>query len=153
PSAVRPMGAGIPTEKPRDFRNSSRRLLSLLRADRVPVWWIIALATVGVGLTLVGPKILGHATHLDLRGLLRPAGIDLAKLHMVLLGALGLFLASSGLTYVSAYLMAGIIQRTMRRMRADVEDTLHRLALAYVDAQQRGDLLGRVTNDIDNVAQ
>ena len=153
PSAVRPMGAGVPTEKPRDFRNSSRRLLSLLRADRVPVWWIIALATVGVGLTVVGPKILGHATDLVVRGLLRPSGIDFAELHMVLLGALGLFLASSGLTYVSAYLMAGIIQRTMRRMRADVEDKLHRLPLAYVDAQQRGDLLGRVTNDIDNVAQ
>ena len=153
PSAVRPMGAGIPTEKPRDFRNSSRRLLSLLRADRVPVWWIVALATVGVGLTVVGPKILGHATDLVIRGLMSPSGIDFAELHMVLLGALGLFLASSGLTYVSAYLMAGIIQRTMRRMRADVEDKLHRLPLAYVDGQQRGDLLSRVTNDIDNIAQ
>ncbi|HET9609754.1 MAG TPA: hypothetical protein VFP06_09100, partial [Acidimicrobiales bacterium] len=51
PSAVRPMGPGIPAEKPRDFRTSSRRLLALLREDRVPVWWIVALATVGVGLT------------------------------------------------------------------------------------------------------
>jgi len=153
PSAVRPMGAGIPAEKPRDFRNSSRRLLALLREDRVPVWWIVALATVGVGLTVVGPKILGHATDLVIRGLLSPSGIDFGELHLVLLGALALFLASSGLTYVSAYLMAGIIQRTMRRMRAEVEDKLHRLPLAYVDRQQRGDLLSRVTNDIDNVAQ
>jgi ATP-binding cassette, subfamily B, multidrug efflux pump len=153
PSAVRPMGAGIPTEKPRDFRNSSRRLLSLLREDHVPVWWIVALATVGVALTVVGPLILGHATDLIVQGLLSPSGIDFGELHMVLLGALALFLASSGLTYVSAYLMAGIIQRTMRRMRADVEDKLHRLPLAYVDGQQRGDLLSRVTNDIDNIAQ
>ncbi|MDD9368639.1 MAG: ABC transporter ATP-binding protein [Acidimicrobiales bacterium] len=152
PTAVRPMGAGIPTEKARDFANSSRRLLSLLREDRVPVWWIIALATVGVGLTVVGPKILGHATDLVIRGLQSPSGIDFAELHMVLLGALALFLASSGLSYVSAYLMAGIIQRTMRRMRASVEDKLHRLPLAYVDSQPRGDLLSRVTNDIDNVA-
>ena len=152
PTAVRPMGAGIPTEKARDFANSSRRLLSLLREDRVPVWWIIALATIGVGLTVVGPKILGHATDLVIRGLQSPSGIDFAELHMVLLGALALFLASSGLTYVSAYLMAGIIQRTMRRMRASVEDKLHRLPLAYVDSQPRGDLLSRVTNDIDNVA-
>jgi ATP-binding cassette, subfamily B, multidrug efflux pump len=153
PSAVRPMGAGIPTEKARDFRNSSRRLLSLLREDHVPVWWIVALATVGVALTVVGPLILGHATDLIVQGLLSPSGIDFGELHMVLLGALALFLASSGLTYVSAYLMAGIIQRTMRRMRADVEDKLHRLPLAYVDGQQRGDLLSRVTNDIDNIAQ
>jgi hypothetical protein len=114
------MGAGIPTEKARDLRNSSRRLLALLREDRVPVWWIVALATVGVALTVVGPKILGHATDLVIRGLLSPSGIDFAELHMVLLGALALFLASSGLTYVSAYLMAGIIQRTMLRLRAGV---------------------------------
>jgi ATP-binding cassette subfamily B protein len=153
PSAVRPMGAGIPTEKARDMRNSSRRLLALLREDRVPVWWIVALATVGVALTVVGPKILGHATDLVIRGLLSPSGIDFGELHMVLLGALALFLASSGLTYVSAYLMAGIIQRTMLRLRADVEDKLHRLPLSYVDRHQRGDLLSRVTNDIDNIAQ
>jgi ATP-binding cassette subfamily B multidrug efflux pump len=153
PSSVRPMGAGIPTEKARDFRNSSRRLLALLRADRVPVWWIVALAAVGVALTVVGPLILGHATDLVVDGLLSPSGIDFGELHMVLLGALALFLGSSGLTYVSAYLMAGIIQRTMRRLRAEVEDKLHRLPLSYVDRQQRGDLLSRVTNDIDNVAQ
>ena len=153
PSAVRPMGPGIPAEKPRDFHNSSRRLLALLREDRVPVWWIVALATVGVGLTVIGPRILGHATDLVIRGLLSPSGIDFRELHMVLLGALALFLVSSGLTYVSAYLMAGIIQRTMRRMRAEVEDKLHRLPLSYVDRQQRGDLLSRVTNDIDNIAQ
>ncbi|HET9609435.1 MAG TPA: ABC transporter ATP-binding protein, partial [Acidimicrobiales bacterium] len=147
------MSAGIPTEKARDFANSSRRLLFLLRQDRVPVWWIIALATVGVGLTVIGPRSRGHATDLVIRGLLSPSGIDFGELHMVLLGALALFLASSGLTYVSAYLMAGIIQRTMRRMRAEVEDKLHRLPLSYVDRQQRGDLLSRVTNDIDNIAQ
>ena len=114
PAAVRPMGAGIPTEKARDFRSSSRRLLALLREDRLPVWWIVALATVGVALTVVGPKILGHATDLVISGLQSPSGIDFGELHMVLLGALALFLASSGLTYLSAYLMAGIIHRTMR---------------------------------------
>jgi ATP-binding cassette subfamily B protein len=147
------MGAGIPTEKPRDFRNSSRRLLALLREDRVPVWWIVTLSAVGVALTVIGPKILGDATDLVIEGVQSPAGIDFAQLHRLLLGALVLFLASSGLTYMAAYLMAGIIQRTMRRMRAEVEHKLHRLPLSYVDRQQRGDLLSRVTNDIDNIAQ
>ena len=95
----------------------------------MPVWPIVALATVGVGLTVVGPKILGHATDLVIQGVQSPSGIDFGELHMVLLGALALFLASSGLTYVSAYLMAGIIQRTMPRLRAEVEDKLHRLPL------------------------
>jgi len=150
---VRTFGPGIPTEKPRNFRNSSLRLLTLLRQDKVPISAIVTLASLGVALTVVGPKILGHATDLIIGGLQSPTGIDFGELHMVLLGALALFLASSGITYVSAYLMAGIIQRTMRRMRADVEDKLNRLPLSYVDHHQRGDLLSRVTNDIDNIAQ
>ena len=101
PSTVRPMGPGIPTEKARDFRSSSRRLLSLLRQDRVPVWSIVALASVGVALTVVGPKILGHATDIVIRGVQSPSGIDFADLHRVLLGALALFLGSSVLTYGS----------------------------------------------------
>ncbi len=153
PSSVRTFGPGIPTEKPRNFRNSSLRLLTLLRQDKVPISAIVTLASLGVALTVVGPKILGHATDLIIGGLQSPTGIDFGELHMVLLGALALFLASSGITYVSAYLMAGIIQRTMRRMRADVEDKLNRLPLSYVDHHQRGDLLSRVTNDIDNIAQ
>jgi ATP-binding cassette, subfamily B, multidrug efflux pump len=153
PSSVRPMGAGIPTEKARDFRSSSMRLLVMLRQDRMPISAIVALATVGVALTVVGPKILGHATDLIIEGVTSPAGIDFGQLHMVLLGLMVLFLASSGITYVSAYLMAGIIQRTMHRLRAEVEDKLHRLPLSYVDRHQLGDLLSRVTNDIDNVAQ
>ena len=153
PSSVRPMGAGIPTEKARDFRNSSLRILALLREDRMPISPIVALATVGVALTVVGPKILGHATDLIIAGVTSPSGIDFGELHMVLLGLLVLFLASSGITYISAYLMAGIIQRTMHRLRAAVEDKLNRLPLSYVDRQQLGDLLSRVTNDIDNVAQ
>ena len=57
------------------------------------------------------------------------------------------------LSYCQAYLLAGVVQRTMFRLRADVEDKLNRLPLRYVDRQPRGDLLSRVTNDIDNVAQ
>jgi ATP-binding cassette subfamily B protein len=147
------MGVGVPTEKARDLRSSSVRLLSRLRDDPVPIWSAALLAVVGVALTVVGPKILGEATDVVIEGVVRPEGIDLGRLRRTLLGALALFLASSGVTYASAHLMAGIIQRTMRRLRGEVEDKLHRLPLSYVDAQQRGDLLSRVTNDIDNVAQ
>jgi ATP-binding cassette, subfamily B, multidrug efflux pump len=153
PSTIRPMGVGIPVELSRDFRSSSRRLLAMLRQDRVGVVAVLVLAVVGVALTVVGPKILGHATDIVVDGVLSPSGIDFADLHRVLLGALALFVASSALTYLSAYLLAGIVQRTMLRLRADVEDKLHRLPLGYVDRHARGDLLSRVTNDIDNIAQ
>jgi ATP-binding cassette, subfamily B, multidrug efflux pump len=153
PSAVRGMNLGMPGEQAQDFRSASSRLLARLRRDRVGVGVVILLAVVGVALTVIGPKILGHATDIVIEGITSPGGIDFGELHLVLLQALVLFLASSGLTYLSAYLLAGIIQRTMHRLRADVEDKLNRLPLSYVDKQSRGDLLSRVTNDIDNIAQ
>jgi ATP-binding cassette subfamily B multidrug efflux pump len=152
-TAVRTMNLGMPGEQAQDFRSASARLLARLRQDRMGVGVVILLAVVGVALTVIGPKILGHATDIVVTGIASPDGIDFGELHLVLAGALALFLASSGLTYLSAFLLAGIIQRTMHRLRADVEDKLNRLPLSYVDKQSRGDLLSRVTNDIDNIAQ
>jgi ATP-binding cassette subfamily B multidrug efflux pump len=153
PSTVRTWGPGIPMERSRDFRSSSRRLLEMMRPDRARLAVVVALATAGVALTVVGPKILGHATDIVIEGVLSPEGIDFPRLHGVLLQALALFLASSGLTYLSAWLLAATVQGTMHRLRSDVEDKLHRLPLGYVDSQPRGDLLSRVTNDIDNISQ
>ncbi len=153
PSAVRPMGLGVPMERSRDFRGSSRRLLAMMRPDRARLAAVIVLAIAGVALTVVGPKILGHATDIVIDGVTSPSGIDFGELHRVLLGALALFVASSVLTYLSAWLLAATVQRVMHRLRADVESKLHRLPLGFVDSQPRGDLLSRVTNDIDNIAQ
>ncbi|HKH06086.1 MAG TPA: ABC transporter ATP-binding protein [Acidimicrobiales bacterium] len=152
-SAVRTWNAGMPGETSRDFRNASTRLLALLRRDRVGLGVVVCLAIAGVALTVVGPRILGHATDIVIRGLVSGSGIDFGELHRVLGIALVLFVASSALSYASGFLMAGIIQRTMQRLRSDVQDKLNRLPLAYVDQQSRGDLLSRVTNDIDNLAQ
>src|SRR5690606_33887760 len=92
-------------------------------------------------------------TDIVVDGVTSGRGIDLADLHRVLLVVLGLYVASSALTYLQSYLLAGVVQRTMHRLRSDVEDKIHRLPLGWVDRQPRGDLLSRVTNDIDNVAQ
>jgi ATP-binding cassette subfamily B protein len=146
-------GLGMPVERSRDFVGAARRLLTMLREDRAGVAAVVVLAVVGVVLLVLGPRILGHATDIVIRGLLSPSGIDFRELQAVLLGALVLFAASSLLSYLSAWLLAGIMQRTMRRLRSEVEDKLHRLPLGYVDSQQRGDLLSRVTNDIDNISQ
>ncbi|HEY8526289.1 MAG TPA: ABC transporter ATP-binding protein [Acidimicrobiales bacterium] len=147
------MSVGVPGEQARDFRSASRRLLARLRQDRIGLGAVVLLAIVGVSLTVVGPRILGRATDIVIEGVVSPGGIDFGELHLVLLGLLALFAVSSLLTYSSAYLMAGIIQRTMHGLRADVEDKLNRLPLSYIDRHSRGDLLSRVTNDIDNIAQ
>jgi ATP-binding cassette subfamily B multidrug efflux pump len=147
---------GMPAERSENFNESTRRLLRRLRPERAGATLVIALALLSVSLAVLGPKILGRATNVvfdGLRGKEGAAGIDFGKLHRVLLFALALYVTSTVLQFIQSYVLAGVVQRTMQRMRADVEDKLNRLPLSYVDRQPRGDLLSRVTNDIDNVAQ
>jgi ATP-binding cassette subfamily B protein len=80
-------------------------------------------------------------------------GIDFQALGTVLLVVLGLYLASALLGFLQGYLLNDVVQRTVYRLRAEVEDKLNRLPLRYFDRQPRGELLSRVTNDIDNVSQ
>ena len=81
------------------------------------------------------------------------AGIDFTAVGHTLLWVLALYVASSLFSYLQAYVLNGVTQRTVYRLRADVEDKLHRLPLRYFDTMQRGELLSRVTNDIDNISQ
>jgi len=80
-------------------------------------------------------------------------GIDFERLHVVLVVVLALYFLSSLFQYVQGYVLNGITQRTVKRLRGEVEDKIHRLPLAYFDRMPRGELLSRVTNDIDNVSQ
>ncbi|PZG20977.1 multidrug ABC transporter ATP-binding protein [Micromonospora craterilacus] len=182
------MGAGMPAERSMNFGPSARRLLGRLRSQRLHLVAVIALALVSVGLSVIGPKVLGHATDLIFTGVIGrqlPAGssteqavnaaraagndnfadmlarmdvmpgvgIDFAALGRVLLLALGLYLAASLLMWWQGWLLNGVVQRTVLKLRADVEDKLNRLPLPYFDRQPRGELLSRVTNDIDNISQ
>ncbi|PZF91578.1 multidrug ABC transporter ATP-binding protein, partial [Micromonospora deserti] len=182
------MGAGMPAERSMDFGPSARRLLGRLRPHRLHLAAVIALALVGVGLSVIGPKVLGHATDLIFTGVIGrqlPAGttteqavaaaraagndsfadmlarmdvvpgvgIDFAALGRVLALALALYLAASALMWWQGWLLNGVVQRTVLKLRADVEDKLNRLPLPYFDRQPRGELLSRVTNDIDNISQ
>jgi ATP-binding cassette subfamily B multidrug efflux pump len=80
-------------------------------------------------------------------------GIDFRALGLVLLGVLALYLGSALLSYLQGWLLNDVVQATIYRLRSDVEDKLNRLPLSYFDRQPRGELLSRVTNDIDNVSQ
>jgi len=148
----------MPVEKSKDFRGSMRRLFGRMRSERTGLVVVLLLAVVSVGLSVVGPRILGRATDIIFRGIRsagRPdgPGIDFPRLHRVLLLAVGLYVASALLSFIQSFVLAGVVQRAMFRLRADVEDKLNRLPLGYVDRLPRGDLLSRVTNDIDNLAQ
>lgn len=180
-------GVGMPAERSMNFGPSARRLLGRLRPQRLQLIAVIALAVLSVGLSVVGPKVLGWATDLIFTGVIGrqlPAGttadqavaaaraagndnfadmlarmdvvpgvgIDFTALARVLLLALGLYLVASLLMWWQGWLLNGVVQRTVLRLRAEVEEKLNRLPLPYFDRQPRGELLSRVTNDIDNIS-
>jgi ATP-binding cassette subfamily B protein len=144
---------GVPTEKSKDFRGSVRRLLDRMGPERAKLWLVLAFAVCSVALVVSGPKVLGHATNIVFDGVRHGTGVDFGALHRTLWIAVALYAASYVLSYAQAWVLAGVVQRSMRRLRTDVEGKLHRMPLSYLDGQSLGDLLSRVTNDIDNVAQ
>jgi ATP-binding cassette subfamily B protein len=146
-------GAGIPIERSDRFGTTVNRLISLLGPDR-PVMVVVVIAAVASAtFNVLGPRILGRATDVIVRGIFAPTGIDKGRLTEILLQAMGVYAASSLISALVAWLIAGVVQRLMHRLRAAAEEKLHALPLRDIDQQARGDLLSRVTNDLDNLAQ
>ncbi len=149
---------GMPAEKTTNFGPTVKRLGEILGAERVRLWLIGLLTVCSVAIVVVGPRLLGNATDIIVDGLRGPNdggtdGIDFDRLHRLLLFLVALYVVSFVLAYGQAFMLAGVVQRSMFGLRASIETKLNRLPLAYVDRQSRGDLLSRVTNDIDNLAQ
>jgi ATP-binding cassette subfamily B multidrug efflux pump len=144
--------AGIPLERSMNFGASMRRLFRRMGPERPRLVLVLTLAVVSVVLLVLGPRILGHATDIIVNGL-GGRGIDFGALHRTLMLAAGLYVVSAVLAWLQAYTLAGVVQRSMYRLRVDVEAKVNALPLSYIDRQSRGDLLSRVTNDIDNLAQ
>jgi ATP-binding cassette subfamily B multidrug efflux pump len=143
-----------PGEKADDLRGSTGRLLRTMGPERKGAALVLAAAVASVTLSVIGPRLLGHGTNIIVEGVFSPTHqIDFPRLRNVLVLVAALYAASSALAYLQSYVLAGVVQRTMLRMRSDVEEKLNRLSLGYVDSQPRGDLLSTVTNDIDNIAQ
>jgi ATP-binding cassette subfamily B protein len=147
---------GMPVEKSENFSETAQRLIRLMAGEKYLVILVMFLAVVSVALVVLGPRILGHATDILFDGLTKrdgQTGVNFASLHRTLELALGLYVLSFILAYSQTFMLAGVVQRTMFTLRADVEAKIHRLPLSYIDRHSRGDLLSRVTNDIDNISQ
>jgi ATP-binding cassette, subfamily B, multidrug efflux pump len=143
---------GVPAERSRDLKAVLGRLARLLSTESPKLTLVAIFSVTSVVLNVFGPKVLGHGTDLIVEGFTH-GRINFSKLHIVLLQAVGLYLGSALFSFLTAYALAGIVQRLMFRLRRSVEDKIHALPLSYIDQGSRGDLLSRVTNDIDNLAQ
>ena len=160
-----PMGGGIgvPAEKAMTFGPSAKRLVGRLAPERTLVIIVIVLGVVSVLLSVVGPALLGMATNIIVDGVFGNddgagqagdgAGIDFAALQVLLGIVLLVYVFSSVFSWLQAYLLNGVTQRTVYRLREEVQAKLNRLPLTYFDRVQRGEVLSRVTNDVDNISQ
>jgi ATP-binding cassette subfamily B multidrug efflux pump len=146
-------GMMLPAEKAKDFKGSARRLAGLLGPERVWVGLVILLGAASVALSVTGPKILGNATTVIFEGFRSPAGIDFTRLHSILFWVIGIYVAAALLGWAQGLILNAATQRTVFKLRSRVEDKIHVLPLKYFDEHPRGDLLSRVTNDIDNISQ
>ncbi len=149
------MAMGMPTERSRDFRGSVRRLLGHLAPERPRLLLVLALAAASVLFTVLGPRILGEAIDVIVAGVFLPgsSGIDMGALGDVLVRLTGVYVLASLLMWAQIWIMAGVTQRTVYRLREQVAAKLGRLPLRAFDDRPRGELLSRVTNDIDNIGQ
>ena len=149
----RPPMVGVPVERSAHFARSARRLLRRIAHNPLHVGAVMVLAVVGISMQVVGPKILGEGTDIIVDGVTTGTGVDFGRLHTLLAVLAALYLLAWTATWLQARLVASLVQRSMGRLRADIEAKLNRLPLGYIDRHSRGDLLSRVSNDIDNVGQ
>ena len=149
-----PVGHGrgpVPRESADDFRLAWRRLFDYM--DRYRPGFVIALAVACVGtvLTLAGPNIISDVTDLIKEGLGGP--MDLDGIVSLCLMLVALYAVSAALTFVQQYIMTTISQRTASSFRRDISRKINRLPLRYFDSSTTGDVMSRVTNDVDTLGQ
>lgn len=150
-----PMGHGVGTgEKAVSFGPSMKRLLGHLRPELPQIVAVVAMVIVATVGNAVGPVILGQATNLIYDAtVVNRTPIDFGAVGRVLLLALAVYVAFFLLSWLAGFIINAIVQRSVYRMRQQVSDKITRLPLKYFDGQPRGELLSRVTNDVDNVSQ
>jgi ATP-binding cassette, subfamily B, multidrug efflux pump len=147
-----PMGGGMVGQKAMTFRPSAKRLIRRLAPERNRAYAVIGLAVVSVFMLAYGPRLLGHATDLIFDAFLAQRPVDFDAVRTTLLQVVGIYVGGSVLAWGQGYLLNDVVQGTVRRMRSDVEDKVNTLPLEYFDKQPRGELMSRVTNDIDNIS-
>jgi len=147
----------MPGEKSRDFKGTMRKLLAYLGPYRWGLLVVMVLATAATILSIVGPKVLGTATTTLFEGvvkkLTRSGDIDFAKIGSILLTVLGLYVSSAILQYIQGWVVSGIAVKITYTLRKDIIAKINRMPFRAFDATNHGEILSRMTNDVDTVNQ
>ena len=152
-----PMGRGPAAERAKDFKGTIKKLIVYIAHERIALIIAIACAIASVVFNVLGPRILGQATTELFNGLAaKVAGtgsIDFTKIGYILAGLLCLYATAAAMNFVQGWLMTGITQRVCYRMRREIIEKIDRMPLAYFETNSVGDVMSRVTNDVDTLGQ
>lgn len=157
---ARPMGHGpgrMTGEKAKDFKGTIRKLIVYLGNFRIGVIVVLIFAIGSTVFNIVGPKILGTATTELAGGLMAKisgtGGIDFAAIGRILLLVMGLYGCSAIFSFVQGWIMTGITQKVCYRMRREISEKINRMPMKYFESRTVGEVLSRITNDVDTLGQ
>lgn len=144
-------------EKAKDFKGTLRKLLGYMGRYKIAILFVAIFAVGGTTFNILGPKILGRATTEIFEGLVGKlsggSGIDFGKIARILLLLLGMYVLSALLTFIQGILMTGIIQKICYRFREDISKKINRMPMKYFESRTVGEVLSRITNDVDTLGQ
>jgi ATP-binding cassette subfamily B multidrug efflux pump len=159
----RPMRRGGPMammkgDTAKDFRGTMKKLIGYLGAYRRSIIIVMLVALASTIFTIVGPKIMGQATTILFEGIVGQIsgtgeGINFERIGEILLLTLGLYLTSAVFSYIQGWVMSGISMEVTYQFRKDIAEKLNRMPLKYFDKTSQGEVLSRITNDVDTVSQ
>lgn len=143
--------------KAKDFKGSLKKLVKYMSVYKVQMLFVAVFAVCGTVFNIVGPKILGKATTEIFNGLVSKvsggSGMDFGKIGQILLITLGLYVVSALCSFIQGMIMTGISQKTTYRLRKDITEKVNRMPMDYFDTKPVGEVLSRVTNDVDTLGQ
>ena len=144
-------------EKPKNFKGSFKKLLAYIGKFKIAIFIVMIFAAVSTVFTVLGPKVMGHATTELAEGLMRKisgtGGIDFTTIGKILLFTLGLYVASSLFSFLQGWIMSGVTQKICYRMRKEISEKINRMPMKYFESRTYGEVLSRITNDVDTLGQ
>lgn len=150
-------GHGMPGEKAKDFKGTMKKLTAYLGKFKAAIFFVMLFAVGSTVFNIAGPKILGKATTELFNGLVGKIsggpGIDFDKIGKILLMLLGLYVCSALFSFIQGYIMTGVSQKLTYQMRKEISEKIRRLPMNYFDKVSHGEILSRITNDVDTLSQ
>ncbi len=151
-----PVKATMAVEKPKDFRGSMKKLLKYMGRYKIMIFIVMVFAAGGTVFTVIGPKIMAKATNALADGLMAKiagtGGIDFPYIGKILLITLALYMSSSLMHFVQGWIMTGVTNRLSIGLRRDISEKIHRMPMKYFESHTYGEVLSRITNDVDTLA-